>query len=147
MLFGSIFNNNDFTGEKKMSEDTVKAVRPDELADFCMKCADEKMATDIIRLDLGESSSVADHYVVCTANSEPQMRAVAGFVERQVRDVYGQRPLSENGESMSGWSLIDFGSVLVHVMTAEVRDRYNLEGLWGDKPSADALRKLAEHQK
>ena len=55
--------------------------------------------------------------------------------------------LSENGESMSGWILIDFGAVLVHVMTAEVRDRYNLEGLWGDKPNAEALKKLAEHQK
>ncbi len=147
MLFGSIYNNKDFTGEKKMSENTVNAVRPEELADFCMKCADEKMATDIIRLDVGENSSVADFYVVCTANSEPQMRAVAGFVERQVRDVYGKRPLSENGESMSGWILIDFGSVLVHVMTAEVRDRYNLEGLWGEKPDANVLKKLTGQQK
>ena len=128
------------------SESSVKQISPEELADFCMKCADEKMASDIIRLDVGANSSVADYYVVCTANSEPQMRAVAGFVERQVREVYARRPLSENGESMSGWILIDFGSVLVHVMTAEVRDRYNLEGLWGEKPNAEAIRTLASHQ-
>ena len=128
------------------SDNAVKQLSPEELAEFCMKCADEKMASDIIRLDVGAHSSVADYYVVCTATSEPQMRAVAGFVERQVRDIYGKRPLSENGESMSGWILIDFGSVLVHVMTAEVRDRYNLEGLWGEKPAADAIRKLATHQ-
>ena len=121
-------------------------ISPEELAEFCMKCADEKMASNIIRLDVGAHSSVADYYVVCTATSEPQMRAVAGFVERQVRDIYGKRPLSENGESMSGWILIDFGSVLVHVMTAEVRDRYNLEGLWGEKPAAEAIKTLAAHQ-
>ena len=66
----------------------------------------------------------------------------AAAIERQVREVYQKRPLSESNVSSSGWMLIDFGTVVVHIMTPETRDRYNLEGLWGETPSAEAVRNL-----
>src|SRR5574344_2697558 len=128
-----------------MSDRAVKKPTPDELAEFCAKCADGKLAENIIRIHLGEQSGVADWFVVCTANSEPQLRAVTDFVEREARDKFHLRPLSRDGESMSGWMLTDFGSVVVHVMTAAARDRYNLEGLWGEKPSPEAIKTIAEH--
>lgn len=129
-----------------MSENTVKKVTADELSEFCLKCAEDKLAQNTVRINVGPQSSVADWFVVCTANSEPQLRALVSFIERQVRDVYKLRPLSQNGETSSGWVLIDFGSVVVHIMTAETRDRYNLEGLWGETPNPEAVRTIADHQ-
>ncbi len=124
---------------------TVEKPTPAELADFCLKCTEDKLAQNPIKIQVSPQSSVADFYVIATANSEPQLRALTGHLERQVREIYQLRPLSENGESASGWMLVDFGTVIVHIMTPEVRDRYNLEGLWGETPAADAVRNLAEY--
>ncbi len=122
-----------------------KKVDPAELADFCIARLDEKQAENTVKLMLGAISSVTDYFVIATANSELQLRALVGFLEREAREKLGLRPLSESGNSESGWILIDFGTVIVHVMTPEVRDRYNLEGLWGDVPAEDAVRSLAEN--
>ena len=124
---------------------SVKKPTPAELADFCMKCVDEKLAENTVKIHVGDSSSVADYFVIATANSEPQLRALTGFLEREIREKFALRPLSESGESASGWVLIDLGTVIVHIMTPEIRDRYNLEGLWGEKPSEDAVKSLTEH--
>lgn len=117
---------------------------PAELADFCVACAEEKLAENTAKLHVGPVSSVADYFVIATAGSEPQLRAIVGFIEREAREKLRLRPLSESGESASGWVLLDFGTVIVHVMTPEVRDRYNLEGLWSESPSQEAVLTLAE---
>ncbi|MDR0931484.1 MAG: ribosome silencing factor [Victivallales bacterium] len=124
---------------------SIKKINPDQLADFCVKCVDEKLAENTVKIHVGDSSSVTDYYVIATANSEPQLRALTGFLEREVREKFTLRPLSESGESSSGWVLVDFGTVIVHIMTPETRDRYNLEGLWGESPDQDAVQTLAEH--
>jgi len=111
---------------------------PAELAEFCKLCAEEKMGEDTVLIPMTEVSSIADFFVVSTANSEPQLRAMAGFVERQVRERFAIRPLGGPDSETSGWVLIDFGSVIVHLMTRESRERYDLEGLWN---RADASRK------
>lgn len=80
--------------------------------------------------------------MISTANSEPQLRALVSFTERELREKFQLRPLSQTGESVSGWMVLDFGNVIVHFMTPETRDRYNLEGLWGEKPAEEALHKL-----
>ena len=131
-----------YTGDGMTS---VTKPNPAELADFCVKCVDEKLAENTVKIHVGDSSSVADYFVIATANSEPQLRALTGFLEREVREKFALRPLSESGESASGWVLIDLGTVIVHIMTPEVRDRYNLEGLWGEKPSEEAVKSLTEH--
>lgn len=131
--------------QEKNSMANEEKLTPDELADFCASCVEEKLAENTVKLHVGSSSSVADYFVISTANSEPQLRALAGFLEREAREKFALRPLSKSGESESGWILIDFGTVLVHIMTSEVRDRYNLEGLWGENPSEEAIRTLAEH--
>lgn len=103
-----------------------------ELADFCVKCAEEKLAEEPVVLALGSDSSIADFFVVAGANSEPQLRALTSFIERQVREVYQLRPLSGEIDSNAGWTLLDFGDVIVHVMTTEMREKYDLETLWGE---------------
>ena len=103
-----------------------------EIAEFCIKCAEEKLAVDPALLALGSDSSIADFFIVASANSEPQLRALTSFIERQVRDVYQLRPLSGDIDSNAGWTLLDFGDVIVHLMTPEMREKYDLETLWGE---------------
>ena len=103
-----------------------------ELAEFCIKCAEEKLAEDPALLALGGDSSIADFFVVAGANSEPQLRALTSFIERQVREVYQLRPISGDMDSNAGWTLLDFGDVIVHLMTPEMREKYDLETLWGE---------------
>ena len=84
-------------------------------------------------------TSIADFFVIATANSEPQLRAVSDFIERRARERFGVHTSSNAENCEGGWVLLDFGNVIVHIMTPEMRARYNLEGLWGD---ADKLRHL-----
>lgn len=113
------------------------------LLDFCIKCAEDKLAENISTLEIGKVSSVADYMMVATASSEPQLRALSSFIERQVREEYKLRTLNQPDDSSSGWVLLDFGNLIVHLMTPESRERYDLEGLWGENPTAETASKLA----
>ena len=118
-----------------------------ELLDFCAKCAGEKLADDVIGLDCSRISSVADYVLIATAGSEPQLRAISSFMERQVREVYQKRTLNQPDDASSGWVLLDFGNLIVHLMTQEMRGRYNLEGLWSDSVPVELLSELANGRK
>ena len=125
-----------------MTKENVTMPTPQELAEFCAKCADDKLAENVKVISVGAVSSIADYYVIATANSEPQLHALCSELERRVRDKYKLHPTRTDGVGTGGWNLIDFSSVLVHLMTPEMRDRYNLEGLWGDAPTIDVVTKL-----
>ena len=116
-----------------------KKYTDEQLLQLCVASAEEKLAEDVVTLTLGSASSIADYFVIATANSEPQLRAVSDFIERQVREKFGVHTSSNAENNEGGWVLLDFGNVIVHIMTPEMRARYNLEGLWGD---ADKLRKM-----
>lgn len=115
---------------------------PKELAEFCAKCADDKLGENIKVISVGAVSSIADYYVIATANSEPQLHALCSEIERRVRDEYKLHPTRTDGVGTGGWNLIDFSTVLVHLMTPEMRERYNLEGLWGDNPAVETVERL-----
>ncbi|MBR7105014.1 MAG: ribosome silencing factor [Lentisphaeria bacterium] len=114
--------------------DQVKApaIDPAKFAEFCVKCAEDKLAENVVSIAIGKVSSVADFIVIATANSEPQLRALAGFLEREVLDKLGRKTLHRPEVSVTecGWALLDFGTVIVHIMTPETREKYNLEALW-----------------
>ena len=116
-----------------------KKYTDEQLLKLCVDSANEKLAEDVVTITLGKSSSIADYFVIATANSEPQLRAVSDFIERQVREKLGVHTSSNAENNEGGWVLLDFGNVIVHIMTPEMRARYNLEGLWGD---ADKLRRM-----
>ena len=116
-----------------------KKYTDEQLLQLCVDSAKEKLAEDVVTITLGAASSIADYFVIATANSEPQLRAVSDFIERQARAKFGVHTASNAENNEGGWVLLDFGNVIVHVMTPEMRARYNLEGLWGD---ADKLRRM-----
>ena len=104
-----------------------------ELAEFCIKCADDKKAENPVIIQLPETSGIADFFVLATANSDPHLQALANHIERQMREVYQIRPISGDDGNPGGWILLDFGDVIIHLMLPEIREKYQLETLWGGK--------------
>ncbi|MDD3153531.1 MAG: ribosome silencing factor [Victivallaceae bacterium] len=127
-----------------MADTTGRRPGAEELADFIIKCADDRKGEKITKLVLGEENSVADLFVVCSANSQPHLNALAGNIERAVREQWNLRARPQPGETgAGGWVVLDYNDVVVHLMTSEVRDRYNLEGLWSRADQSDSIEKLA----
>jgi ribosome-associated protein len=73
---------------------------------------------------------IADYFVICTANSDRQVRAVAEGVREQMKVIANRLPVSVEGQAQSGWVLMDYGDIIVHIFSAKERDYYNLEGFW-----------------
>jgi ribosome-associated protein len=105
-----------------------------KLALLCRELADNKKAENIVILDLRELSSVADYFVICTGTSEPHLRAIVEAITDRLRESHGERPRAMDGTLHTAWVVLDFFDVIVHVMRADVREHYDLEGLWGDAP-------------
>ena len=93
----------------------------------------DKKAIDLVVLDLQGLSSIADFFLVCSARSAPQADTIAEAVRGALR-AEGIRPRHNEGSAQSGWLLLDYGDVVVHVFLEETRVYYALERLWGDAP-------------
>lgn len=119
-------------------------VNPEELARLCGKVADDRKAGDVMILDVSKFSTVADYFVLCTGNSEPHLKAIGNRIGREVKDQFSVRPRTVEGTPASQWILLDFVTVLVHIMTPDMRELYNLESLWGDAPSLEAFKAVEE---
>ena len=104
-----------------------------KLALLCRDLAENKKAEDVVVLDLRKLSTVTDFFVIATGTSEPHLRAVLDEITDNVGDKLEVRPRIE-GRVQTGWVVLDYFEVMVHLMRAEMRERYDLEGLWGDAP-------------
>ena len=118
-----------------------------KLALLCREFADNKKAENILVLDVRKLSSVTDFFVIASGTSEPHLRAIVGEITARLRDEHGERPRATDGSVHGAWVVLDFFDVIVHVMRADVRERYDLEGLWGDAPQAKAAVKKAAKAK
>ena len=92
---------------------------------------------DITILDLRGLSGFTDLFVLCSATSEPQLKAIAGEIEDRVRKELGLRPTAVDGFPASQWVVMDYQQVLVHLFHTEKRAFYGLEQLWSDAPRLD----------
>ena len=114
----------------------------EKLLKLCEEIAYDRKAENIIRLDLSEVSAVSDYFILSTATSEPHIRAVAERIQRGVLEKLKVKPVHVDGSPESGWIIVDFGNVMIHVMTASSRDLYQLEELWNDAPKTDAVKRI-----
>ncbi len=112
------------------------------LAKNAAKLALSKKAFDVVILDLRTLTSMADFFVVCSADSDTQVRAIADAVEDGMGKK-GERVWHSEGKSDSQWVLLDFVDVVVHVFHKNTRTFYNLEKLWGDAPAEQVADKPA----
>ncbi len=102
-----------------------------DLARRIVDLAEDKKAADIVLLELGPLTTLADYFVICSGGSERQLDAIADGVISALRDER-IRPIGREGTAASHWVLIDFGSVVVHVFTPPERDYYGLEKHWSE---------------
>ena len=113
------------------------AAAPDEealaLARRIVDLAADKKASDIVLLEIGGLTTLADYFVICSGQSERQLGAIADGIAEGLRDE-GTRPIGREGSPSAHWMLMDYGAVIVHVMTPPERDFYQLERLWADAP-------------
>ncbi|MBE9524285.1 MAG: ribosome silencing factor [Chloroflexi bacterium] len=90
---------------------------------------EERKGENILLLDINETSIIADYFVICSGTSPRMLDALLDSVVKDVKAAYKMPPRSE-GSSQSGWVLVDYGSVVVHLFSPDRRDYYNLEDLW-----------------
>lgn len=119
------------TNRKKKS--AVRLTRNSKIIKTIIGAIQEKKGNNIISLDLRKiNEAVADFFIICEANSQPQIRAIAEHVENQVRDFCDEQPYHHEGYNNLQWVLIDYVNVVVHVMLPENRKFYKLEEMWSD---------------
>jgi ribosome-associated protein len=104
---------------------------PAQLAKAAVDVASDKKASDIILLDIREVSTIADYFVICNGNSTRQIQAIADSVDEELEKA-GASLLHREGGAESGWLLLDFGDIIVHIFGAKEREYYRLERLWSD---------------
>ncbi|MEO8468065.1 MAG: ribosome silencing factor [Chloroflexota bacterium] len=102
-----------------------------DVARRIVELAEDKKAADIVLLDLGGLTTLADYFVVCSGGSERQLDAIANGIVGGMRDEK-IRPFGREGTPASHWVLVDFGIVIVHIFTPPERDFYQLEKHWSE---------------
>ncbi len=116
-----------------------------KLALLCRELADNKKADDIAVLDVRKVSSVTDYFVIASGTSEPHLRAIVDEITDKLREEHDLRPRAVDGTLQTAWVVLDFFDVIVHVMRQDVRERYDLESLWGDAPRVKPRRRATAH--
>ena len=103
-----------------------------KLALLCRDLADNKKAENTVILDVRNISSITDYFVITSGSSEPHLRAIINEITDRLREDHGLSPRAVDGDRNRSWQVMDFFDVIVHVMRSDVREKYDLEGLWGD---------------
>lgn len=108
-----------------------------QMKDIICKELDEHKAVHINVLAVEHLTSMTDYFVICTAKSTKQVKALAEFVEDKLKDE-GVTPSHRDGMSDGNWAVLDYGGVIVHIFNSETRIFYGLEKLWSDGSNMSA---------
>ena len=109
-------------------------IEPSELANLVSGYASDVKAQDIVELDLRGVLGYTDYFVIATGGSDRQVKAVHDRIHENMKKDHGLLPRRVEGLSESRWILMDYLDVIVHIFTAEAREYYRLEQLWGEAP-------------
>lgn len=104
----------------------------EKILENSIKILDKKNGMDIKAMKISELTSVADYFVIVTGTSTTHIKALADELEDGL-SAMGQEPKNIEGKA-TGWILLDYGNVIVHIFTKDARENFNLEKLWGDAP-------------
>ena len=112
---------------------TKKQVSADELIAVIIKGIDDVKGENIQLLDLRDiENTVCDYFIICSGNSNTQVNAISGSVQKVVSKETKDKPWHVEGETNAEWVLMDYVNVVVHIFQKHVRDFYDIESLWGD---------------
>ena len=107
-----------------------------ELATAAALAAADKLASDVVALDVSDQLVITDVFLLASAPNDRQVRAIVDAIEERLLAV-GAKPVRREGERDGRWVLLDFGEIVVHVQHAEEREYYALERLWRDCPEIE----------
>ena len=107
-----------------------------QIAQIAVKALDDKKARDIQILKMDKVTVLADYFVICTATSDTHAKTLADETEKLL-DQAGEPVLRREGYRTGGWTLLDFGCVIVHIFSEEMRQFYALDRLWSDAEKVD----------
>jgi ribosome-associated protein len=99
------------------------------LAESVLSALDDLKAQDVVQLDVGHITSIADYIIICSGRSNRHVKSIADHLIEQLKAA-GTPPLSVTGRELANWVLVDCNAVIVHIMLPETRDYYALEKLW-----------------
>ena len=112
---------------------TKKQASTDDLIAVIIKGIEEVKGENIQLLDLrGIENTVCDYFIICSGNSNTQVNAISGSVQKMVSKELKDKPWHIEGQGNSEWVLMDYVNVVVHIFQKQVRDYYDIESLWGD---------------
>jgi ribosome-associated protein len=111
----------------------LKSIDPRETALLCVRYALDKKAYDLLLLEVGAHTSLADYFLICTGRSDTQVQAIAQSIQENLAGL-GRRPRTIEGMNIGHWVLMDYGDVVVHIFLESVRAFYDLERLWARSP-------------
>ncbi|MEA1958103.1 MAG: ribosome silencing factor [Chloroflexota bacterium] len=103
----------------------------EQIARKVVEVASDKQASDIVLLDVRETCSFADYFVVCTVETQRQMSALADDIEKALNED-GVKEIHREGKIDSGWLLMDYGDVIINIFDTAERDYYKLDRLWSE---------------
>ncbi|MDG1529595.1 MAG: ribosome silencing factor [Polaribacter sp.] len=111
----------------------IKKINTDELIAEIIKGIDDVKGEDVQLLDLREiENTVCDYFIICSGNSNTQVKAISGSIQKIVSKSLKDKPWHIEGEVNSEWVLMDYVNVVVHVFQKQIREYYDIESLWGD---------------
>ncbi len=102
----------------------------EQLSLLAAEAADDRKAGDMLLLKVSEVSFMADYFLIVTGYSRAQLRAIAESIQDKVREHFNIVPMSTEGAAKGNWVLVDYGDVIVHIMSPDDREFYNLEAFW-----------------
>jgi ribosome-associated protein len=113
---------------------------------LCVKAALKKKAFDLIILDINEISSFGDYFIMCSGNSNRQVKAIASSIEHDLKKK-GIYPLGIEGFNEGNWILLDYDDIIIHIFYHQIREFYELERLWADAPRVELKDEIREKSK
>ena len=132
-------NNLNVLKSRKKSGIT-RLTRSSKIFKTIINAIQEKKGENIISLDLRKiPEAVSDFFIICQASNTVQLKAIADFVEEDVREKCGELSYKHEGRQGQQWILIDYVNVVVHIMLPEPRKFYRLEEMWSDAPALEHI--------
>lgn len=107
-----------------------------DIALYAARVAEDKKGTDVVLYDVRGMTDVTDYFVLATAHSRSQVRAIIETIRRDLKSA-GVHRVGHEGDAGGQWVLLDFADCVIHVFSPQLREYYSLESLWGDAPKID----------
>lgn len=108
----------------------MENIKSDKLASVIARVLDDKLGKDISILNISNVSVLADFFVICSADTPTQVRALTSYVREKIKDIFEKLPYGQENDLKNRWNLLDYGDVVVHVLHKEERETYAIEKFW-----------------